>query len=155
MQRDERDQTQSRGQHPRRKTILQFLSILIIASVGTAAGLSASNSIVGKEYQSGIELSGIVTDTDCGGTHGTKTHGDAECIRACVRLGAEYALAVGKNVYVLKGHQQELNEFAGDKVLVSGVVVGGDTVVVESVVPWIVEAACGRAADRGHCVSTF
>jgi hypothetical protein len=100
-----------------------------------------------KQDHSGIALSGIVTDSVCGGTHGTATHGDAECTHMCVELGAGYALAIGKNIYALKGHELELNRFAGDRVLVRGKVVGHDTVAVESVVPWVVEAACWTPAQ--------
>jgi len=131
------------GLKGQRTSILKFLSALIIAGIGTAAGISAAASIIVKQDQPSIELSGIVTDSVCGGTHGTATHGDAECTRMCVELGAGYALAEGKKVYALKGHEPELNRFAGYRVLVKGKVVGRDTVAVESVVPWVVEAACG------------
>lgn len=136
--------TGSKGQ---RTSILKFLSALIIAGIGTAAGISAAASIIVKQDQPSTELSGIVTDSVCGGTHGTATHGDAECTRMCVELGAGYAQADGKKIYALKGHEPELNRFAGDRVLVKGKVVGPDTVAVESVVPWLVEAACGAPAS--------
>jgi hypothetical protein len=113
-------------------------------SIGTAAGMSEAASIVAKQDQSGIAVSGIVTDSVCGGTHGTAPHGDAECTRMCVELGAGYALADGKKIYTLKGHEPELNRFAGDRVLVKGKIVGRDTVAVESVVPWVVEGADTR-----------
>jgi hypothetical protein len=147
--------TQS-GLHSQRNTILKLVSVLIIAGIGAAAGRSAAASIIGKQDQSGIALSGVVTDSVCGGTHGTKTHGDAECTRVCVELGAGYALAIGKKIYALKGHELELNRFAGDRVLVKGKVVGPDTVAVESVVPWVVDAACGTPAQDAfeRCVDT-
>ena len=136
----------STGLHSHRNTILKLLS-LIVAGICMAAGMTAAASIVVKQDQSGIELSGIVTDSVCGGTHGTATHGDAKCTRMCVELGAGYALADGKKMYALKGHEAELNRFAGDRVLVKGKVVGRDAVAVESIVPWVVEAACGTAAQ--------
>jgi hypothetical protein len=95
----------SRGLHSQRNTILKLVSVLIIAGIGTAAGRSAAASIIGKQDQSGIALSAIVTDSVCGGTHGTKSHGDAECTLVCVELGAGYALAIGKKIYALKGHE--------------------------------------------------
>jgi hypothetical protein len=144
------------GLHSQRNTILILVSVLIIASIDAAAGRSAAASIIGKQDQSGIALSGVVTDSVCGGTHGTKTHGDAECTRVCVELGAGYALAIGKKTYALKGHEPELNRFAGDRVLVEGKVVGPDTVAVESVVPWVVDAACGTPAQDAfeRCADT-
>lgn len=135
--------------HARRNSVRKFLLALIIAGIGAAAGMSAAASIVVKQDQSGIALSGIVTDSVCGITHGTATHGDAECTRTCVELGAGYVLADGRKMYVLKGHEPELNRVAGDRVLVRGKVVGRDTVAVESVVPWVVEAACGTDCG-GH-----
>jgi len=81
-----------------------------------------------------------VSDSDCGSTHGTKIHGDAACTRLCVSLGAEYALAAGERIYVLRGHPAELNAFAGDMVVVKGKMVNRNTVAVESVIPYIVSA---------------
>ena len=143
------------GLHSQRNTILKLVSVLIIAGIGAVAGSSAATSIIGKQDQSGIALSGIVTDSVCGGTHGTKAHGDAECTRVCVELGAGYALAIGRKTYTLKGHEPELNRFAGDRVLVKGNVVGRDTVAVESVVPWVVEAACATPASWWTCSADF
>jgi len=121
----------------RRNMILKTLPLLMLASIGTGASLSAP---VGGRYPSYVQLSGIVTDTDCGATHGTKTHGDAQCTRLCVKMGADYALAVGKYVYVLRGHEVQLNEFAGDRVMIRGTKDRGNTIEVESVVPVVVEA---------------
>lgn len=135
--------------HSRRNYILKFLLTVTIAGIGTAVGMSAA-SIVVKQDQSDIALTGIVTDSMCGATHGTATHGDAECTRTCVELGAGYALADGKRIYALKGHEPELNRFAGDRVLVRGKMVGRDTVAVESVVAWVAEAACGTPANCGR-----
>lgn len=72
----------------------------------------------------------------CGSAHGM---GDAECTRECVKLGAGYALVVKKKIYVLQGHQAELDRFAGENVLVTGKVRNRDTVTVESVTPLVVE----------------
>lgn len=88
-----------------------------------------------------MRLTGIVSDTSCGSTHGTNTQGDAECTRQCVKLGADYALAVGEKVYVLQGHRDELNQFAGETVVISGKVINRYTVAVDSVTPYIVWAA--------------
>ena len=56
-----------------------------------------------------------------------------------MKIGAEYALAVGKKIYVLKGHQAEVNTFAGDMVVVGGIV-EHNTIDVESVTPYTVWA---------------
>jgi len=121
-------------------SILKVFLVLVFSSLLMVIGISAKTSIAHKQDQSAVRLTGIVSDTTCGSTHGTKTHGDAECTRLCVKLGADYALAIGKRIYVLKGHEGELNTFAGDMVIVSGKIVKHDTVAVESVAPYTVWA---------------
>jgi hypothetical protein len=49
-------------------------------------------------------------------------------------VGRRLALVVGKSLFVLKGHETELDQFAGQGVIVVGTV-SRDTVRVESVVP--------------------
>jgi hypothetical protein len=122
------------------RLILKVLSALIISSIVTAVGMWADTSIVDRQDRSAMQLTGIVSDANCGSTHGTKVHGDADCTRLCVSLGAEYALAVGQRIYVLRGHPIELNAFAGDMVIVRGKVVGRNIVAVESVAPYLVSA---------------
>jgi len=123
----------SRGQPSR--SILRFLLLLVISTALTVVGMSAEGAIVNSQNRS-MRLTGIVSDTMCGRTHGTKNQGDAECTRVCVKFGAEYALVVGKKIYVLQGRQAELNSFAGDMVVVRGSIVNGNTFAVESVAPY-------------------
>jgi hypothetical protein len=52
----------------------------------------------------------------------------------CVEQGQKHALLVGKKVYVLDGHEEELNKLAGHGVTVKGMVSGG-TIKVVSVAP--------------------
>jgi hypothetical protein len=128
---------------PRRQSsqsILKVLLALAVLSILTVAGISAATSIAHEQGQSAMWLTGVVSDTRCGSTHGTKVHGDAGCTRLCVKLGAGYALAVGQKIYVLRGHQGELNAFAGDMVVVRGKIVNHNTIAVESVAPYTVLA---------------
>ena len=90
-----------------------------------------------------ITLTGIVSDSLCGTDHGINTAADAECTRACVELGAQYALVVGKNVYVLQGHQADLERFAGNEVRLKGRVISRDTIIVDQVARWYSEAEVG------------
>jgi hypothetical protein len=122
------------------RAILRVFSALVISSMVTAVGTWAATSIVNSQHQSVLQLTGIVSDSDCGSTHGTKIHGDAACTRLCVSLGAEYALADGTRIYVLRGHPAELNAFAGEMVVVRGKMVNRNTVEVESVDPYLVSA---------------
>jgi hypothetical protein len=128
---------------PRRQpsqSILRFFAALVICAVVPVMGTSAGTRIVDRQDRSAMRLTGVLTDTTCGNTHGRKTQDSAECIRLCVKLGAEYALAVGDRIYALRGHQAELNTFAGDMVVVKGRIVNHKTVAVESVDPYTVWA---------------
>lgn len=93
------------------------------------------------EKRTAITLTGIVTDSLCGADHGIKALGDPECTHTCVERGAQYALAVGKKIYVLQGHQAELERFAGNDARVKGHTAGRDTVIVDQVDRLYTEAA--------------
>jgi hypothetical protein len=120
--------------------MLRIFLALVISSIVPILGMSAGTSVARKQDQSAMRLAGVVSDTICGSRHGTKKHGDGECTRLCVKIGAEYALAVGKKIYVLRGHQAELNTFAGDMVVVTGRIVNHNTIDIESVAPYTVWA---------------
>ena len=128
-------------------SILRIFSALVVSSMVAAVGTWAATSIVDRQQQSALQLTGIVTDSDCGSTHGTRIHGDAACTRLCVSLGADYALAAGERIYVLRGHPDELNAFAGDMVIVRGKMVTRNVVAVESVAPYILRATLVKHVD--------
>jgi len=110
----------------------------LIASGAMAAATWAGSIAVNK--QTAVTLTGIVSDSMCGNDHGIKAKGDAECTRMCVELGADYALVVGKRLYVLQGHPADLERFAGRPVRIKGRTVTRDTVVVDQVSGWFSEA---------------
>lgn len=56
----------------------------------------------------------------------------AECTRECIKAGSDYALVVGKEVYVLKGDQAAIDKFAGERATVKGAV-SGNVVTVQSI----------------------
>ena len=133
--------TETRRRRP--QSILKLFSALVISSTVTVIGMSARTFLVDKRGQPAVVLTGIVSDTMCGSTQGTKARGDAECTRMCVKLGAGYALPVGKKTYILQGHQAELDRFAGEPVIVKGKIVSRDTISVEAIAPVILDALCG------------
>jgi hypothetical protein len=133
----------SEGRRRPSQFILRLFPALVISSIVMAVGMSARTSVVDKQRQPAVVLTGIVSDTTCGSGHGTGVRGDPECTRTCVELGAGYALAVGKKVYMLQGHQAKLDRFAGEPVLVKGRIVSRDTVAVESVAPVVADALHG------------
>lgn len=79
-------------------------------------------------------LTGVVSDSMCGAEHMAKDKTAAQCTRECVKGGSDYALVVGKQVYVLKGNNAEIDKFAGERVTVKGSL-SGNTATVESIVP--------------------
>jgi hypothetical protein len=80
-------------------------------------------------------FTGIVSDTMCGAKH-TMMPGkpDADCVRACVEAGSDYALVVGKRVYTLKGNKAEIDKFAGQQATVMGNA-SGNVIQVASIAP--------------------
>ncbi|PYU68521.1 MAG: hypothetical protein DMG49_15790 [Acidobacteria bacterium] len=110
---------------------------LALSTVMLGIGLSARTATIHRPKEP-LEtrriLSGIVSDSMCGQGHTINGHGDRECTRICVKLGAKYALVASRSLFILKGHEAELDEYAGEKVIVAGAV-NGDTIRVESVAP--------------------
>ena len=118
-----------------------ILSAMTILSVAIAAGFA----IIPPRPT--FTLTGIVSDSVCGGDHGIRAPGDPECTRACVALGAQYALMVGKirvgkKMYLLV-HEADLDRFAGKEVRVMGRALGRDTIIVDEVDHSYTEAAGG------------
>ena len=93
---------------------------------------SALLSAQGKQAQT---FHGVVTDSMCAtGDHSRMKMGpnDRECTIACVLgHGADYVLSDGRNVFVLDDAKKG-EEFAGQKVRVTGVL-KGSTLVVQAI----------------------
>jgi hypothetical protein len=90
------------------------------------AGLAAAQPPKAKKQS----WSGVVTDSMCGAKH--MMADAAECTRACVSKGSSYALLVGDTVYMLQGHEAELDKLAGKKATVTGSA-EGTTIKVASI----------------------
>lgn len=94
-------------------------------------GLTLSAFAAGKTQT----LTGTVSDTMCGAKH-EESSNPADCTRACVKHGANYALVVGGKVYTLQTSDQgaldSLNKLAGASAKVTGDV-DGTTINVKSV----------------------
>jgi hypothetical protein len=67
-------------------------------------------------------FTGVVSDSMCGKQHMTKDA--AQCTRACVKSGSDYALVVGDKVYTLKGDKAVIDQFAGKPASVTGTAKG-------------------------------
>jgi hypothetical protein len=99
---------------------------IVIATLGAAA-------IAEQSVQPQQTYEGVVTDTRCGAKHSAaigKTA--ADCTRACVHGGAEFALVDGDKIYRLEGDQMLLKRAAGQRVKVVGTL-NGDRLTVTSI----------------------
>jgi hypothetical protein len=91
---------------------------VVIATLGAVA-------IAEQSDQSQQTYEGVVTDTHCGAKHSAaigKTA--ADCARACVHGGEEFALVDGDTIYRLEGDQMLLKRVAGQRVRVVGTLKG-------------------------------
>lgn len=97
----------------------------------TVASLMLTSVLVFAQTQ---ELRGTITDSMCGNKHMMKNLSAAQCTRACVKSGSDFALAVGDKLYTLKGDKAQLDKYAGTQVVVKGDV-SGTTVTVKDIKP--------------------
>jgi hypothetical protein len=104
---------------------------LFIATLLLTAGLAALPALAAETQT----FTGKVTDTMCGAQH-KEGIPPADCVRACVKHGAHYALLVGDKVYTLDTENQsqmnELNKLAWENARVKGTA-NSDTIAVTSV----------------------
>jgi hypothetical protein len=77
-------------------------------------------------------ITGKVTDAMCGAHHMMKDATAAQCTRACIKQGADFALASSGKVYILKGDKSQFDKFAGQSVNIKGTV-RGNTISVNSI----------------------
>jgi hypothetical protein len=81
-----------KGFFPRRGYIRTVGSALALSAVMMGIGLSgrtATINIPKEPWETKRILSGIVSDSMCGKGHTLSGHGDRECTRLCVKLGAD------------------------------------------------------------------
>jgi hypothetical protein len=112
-----------------RLRILQVWVATAVLSTGLAV-------VPGMAAGSTQTFTGKVSDAMCGAKHSEAGIAPADCVRACVQKGANYALVVGERVYTLKTSDQaaldELNKLAWEQAKVTGTA-SGDTIAVKSV----------------------
>src|SRR6266496_6173379 len=91
-----------------------------LAVVPSMAAASSTQTFTGK-----------VSDAMCGAKHTEAGIAPADCVRACVQKGANYAMVVGDKVYTLKTSDKatldELNKLAWEQAKVTGTA-SGDTI---------------------------
>jgi hypothetical protein len=77
-------------------------------------------------------ITGTVSDAMCGAHHVMKGATAAQCTRACVKKGSDFALISDGKVYTLKGDKTQFDKFAGENVVVKGVATG-TTISVDTI----------------------
>ncbi len=110
--------------------------VLAIVSATTALAVTTkeSPSTEAKADASDRQkvLKGVVSDSSCSARHVSEDKTAAECVRACVRHGAQYALIAGERVYLLDGNLAEIDHLAGQRAEVVGLL-EGDQLTVRSI----------------------
>ena len=104
-------------------------AVLLLAISGATAGKAWNSRIAMKASSSSAKqetLVGTISDAACGRKHiMMPKKSDAECTRICVRrLASRYALVCPTKVYILEGHEDDMDTFAGAKARVTGVITG-------------------------------
>jgi hypothetical protein len=112
--------------------LASIILTLILATASVAFGQSAQPQNSSPSAGATKTLTGVVSDSMCGAKHMAKDKTAAQCTRECIKTGMDYALVVGKKVYVLKGDKTEIDKLAGQRATVKGSV-SGNTVTVESI----------------------
>jgi hypothetical protein len=111
---------------------MRIWGILICGTLAIAAVLALPSFALRGE-----SFTGEVSDSMCGAEHMMKGS-KADCARACVAKGSNYALVVGDKVYALETKDKtvldRLNELAGRRARIIGKAYG-DSIVVNTVAP--------------------
>jgi hypothetical protein len=92
-----------------------------MATMVLSTGLAFMSSMMASSIQT---FTGKVSDAMCGAKHTEAGIAPADCVRACVQKGANYALVVGDKVYSLKTSDKaaldELSKLAWELAKVTG-----------------------------------
>jgi hypothetical protein len=102
---------------------------------GAALAFAAGPQAHAEKYQASAAqtFSGVITDSICGAKHDTSMNQSAaRCTKVCLARGGKYALVNGDKLYVLEGGTEYLDRSAGERVTVTGDLVG-DTIKVTAV----------------------
>jgi hypothetical protein len=106
---------------------IAFVLAIVISTFGTVAIARPLDQPQQKTYE------GVITDTHCGAKHSAMIgKSAADCTRACVHGGEEFALVDGETIYRLNGDLMLLKRVAGQRVKVVGIL-NGDRLKVTSI----------------------
>ena len=111
---------------------LLFAALFTGVTVAVAGGDSGQTPADQQVESSVTTVSGVITDARCGARHTDSGLSASECARTCVRNGSRYLIVNGDKHYELEGDAQQINQLAGQRVSVTGVLDGG-TIKVSTV----------------------
>jgi len=103
-----------------------------IAVYGAVVLLVAGLSSTGTAKAAAKTFVGSVSDSMCGAKHMMPGQSDKDCTLACVKAGSKYVLADASGKVYQLSDQKKPEQFAGQKVKVTGTL-KGDTITVTSI----------------------
>jgi hypothetical protein len=98
-----------------------------------ASGSSQDEQDRAQAQSSGVSLTGVVSDSNCGARHIQAGEDAAHCVSRCVASGAKYVLVADGSVFQVDP-QEQLAAYAGKPVTVKGSL-RGDTITAATVSP--------------------
>jgi hypothetical protein len=112
---------------------LAAVAVALVLATGTLALASGQSNEPANEPPPAKTFSGLITDSSCGARHKKNaTNSSKECTRECISKGAKYTLVSGEKAYVLVGNERSLDQLAGQRVEINGVL-DGDVLRVSAV----------------------
>ncbi|MGD0124451.1 MAG: DUF5818 domain-containing protein [Terriglobia bacterium] len=107
-----------------RRIAIYSVALLLLASLGFAGtAKAAAKTFVGS-----------ISDSMCGAKHMMPGQSDKDCTLACVKAGSKFILADASGKVYQLSDQKKPEQFAGQKVKVTGSL-KGDTITVTSIEP--------------------
>jgi len=102
---------------------------LLIATLGAAVGAAAGESELRQPRPASASqpqtYEGMITDAQCGAKHSPGMRMTAaDCTRACVHGGEQFALVDGDKTYLLEGEPAALKPVAGQRARIIGTLKG-------------------------------
>ena len=107
-----------------RRIAVHSVALLLLAGLGFASTTkAAAKTFVGS-----------ISDSMCGAKHMMPGQSDKDCTLACVKAGSKFVLADASGKVYQLSDQKKPEQFAGQKVKVTGTL-KGDTITVTSIEP--------------------
>jgi hypothetical protein len=102
---------------------LLFAAVLAGVTVAIAGGEVPQRG-EGQEFDPIVPsqiFSGVITDARCGAKHADSRKNASDCARQCVENGANYTIVDGGSSYELTGNRRQFNQWAGQRVTLTGI----------------------------------